>query len=286
MEYSPTLEPLISQIKEVTPPQRNELSSLLLQIHSGNTYARERAITMYMRMVIRIAVGYVEKTEVPFEDLVSEGTIGLIAAIDRYDASIHGYFTSYASLWIRQVLDRYVLYQKSLIHIPVHAYDLLIKIEKTIEPYPFDETMQNKKKISSEFNISIQEVERAMALLRPVISLNYYDEYEQDDTSEDDVLYDNCFDKIDFSELCCNDFDENCDKSELNLLLQDVINTLSDKERTILLYRTGLFNGHEYTLEQVGKFYGVTRERIRQIENKAIRKLRHPSRSKKIKAFL
>lgn len=286
LEASPTLETLISQVRSIVPPQKNELSSLLKQLRSGNTYARERAITMHMRMVIRIAVGYIEKTEVPLEDLVSEGTIGLMTAIDRYDESIHGYFSSYASLWIRQVLDRYVLYQKSLIHIPVHAYDLLLQIEQKIEPYPFDSTIANINKLATEHNISIQETERAIALLSPFLSLDEDIEDEQANLEFDEFIYgDEDSDIMNCKEMSYYDIEDQYYEKELHSNLLEAMKTLTEKERRVLSLRTGFTDGIEYTLEQVGNIFGVTRERIRQIEAKAIRKLRHPSRARKIKDY-
>jgi len=286
LELSPTLFPFVSQLKEVVPPQRNELSGLLLQIRSGNTYARERAIAMYIRMVIRIAVGYVYKTEVPLEDLVSEGTIGLMTAIDRYDESVHGYFSSYASLWIRQVIDRYVMYQKSLIHIPVHVYDMLLQIEKIIEPYPFDESQSNKQFLAENFNISICEVERAMLLLSPMISIDDDDYNEQDEINQDEIFFDDdSFEDKYPQEFCTSKLEDENDKNELKIQLLEGMKTLSEKERSILLLRYGMMNNIEYTLEQVGNHYGVTRERIRQIEAKALRKMRHPSGTRHFKGY-
>lgn len=260
LEMSPTLFPLISHLKEVVPPQKNELSRLMIQIRSGNMYARERAIAMYIRTVIRIAVGYVDKTEVPLEDLVSEGTIGLITSIDKYDESVHGYFTSYASLWIRQFIDRYILRQKSIIYIPIHAHELLNQVEKEIEQYNGDNLNDMKEYIAHNLSISLDKLEKALHLLNPLISIDYED-FESDYSSS--IQYFN--------------INRNYDNIELRRNLLMAINILTEREKAVLLLRNGFFNNIEYTLEQVGNHFGVTRERIRQIESKALRKLRQPS---------
>lgn len=256
LDLSPTLEPLIAQVKEIVPPQRNELSGLLLQIHSGNAIARERAIAMYIRLVIRIAIGYVDKTDVPLEDLISEGTIGLMTAIDRYDESIHGYFSSYASLWIRQVIDRYVLYQKSLIHIPVHVYNTLMQIEKIIESYSFDINELDIQVISKRCNIPICELEMAVKLLSPVLSIN---DNGNEENNENDIC---CADKR-FEDKYPNEFsvfqlEDNNDQKELRIHLLEAMKTISERERSILLLRYGLIDNTEFTLEQIGNHYGVT----------------------------
>lgn len=226
----PEMKNVIEQIRAIYPPQRGEIKGLFVQSRSGNKFAREKLIKMHLRMVLRIALQYMERTTIPVEDLFSVGCLGLIKAVDSYDEQNNTYFASYSSLWVRQNIDRYILDKKSLIRLPVYQSGKFDDIEVC----------------------SLDEI------------------LESDDNL---CLYDNF------------DIDEILDHHLLKEVMRKTLGKLSEKEAQIIKLRFGLIDNNEYTLEDVGAMYRVTRERIRQLEAKALRKMRHPSRSKIIKNY-
>ncbi len=226
----PNMKPAIDYIRTITPPQKGETKRLIAQVRSGNKFARERIIKMYMRMALKIAMQYDERTAIPAEDLFSVACIALIKAVDGYDEDNNAYFTSYASMWMSRYIERYIIDKAAVIRIPVY------QIEKmdAIEVDSLDEIMEN----------------------------------------------DEDFDLID--EVDIYDISES---HELALLLKRSLRTLSEKEEHIIKLRFGLEDGNEYTLEDIGESFNVTRERIRQLESTALRRMRHPTRARIIREF-
>lgn len=226
----PNMKTIIDKIRMITPPQKGEIKGLIVQSRSGNKFAREKLIKMYLRMVLRIALQYIDRTTLPVEDLFSVGCLGLIKAVDSYDEQNNSYFTSYSSLWIRQHIDRYIMDKEALIRLPVYQQSK----SDAIEVSSLDQMFDNDD------------------------DLDFYDNYDIYEISEHHLLKE---------------------------LMQKALSTLPEKEAQIIKLRFGLFDNNEYTLEDVGLMFNVTRERIRQLETKALRKMKHPTRARFIRDF-
>lgn len=226
----PEMKNVIEQIRAIYPPQRGEIKGLFVQSRSGNKFAREKLIKMHLRMVLRIALQYMERTTIPVEDLFSVGCLGLIKAVDSYDEQNNSYFASYSSLWIRQHIERYIMDKESMIRLPVYQNGKT----NAIKVYSLDEML---------------------------------------DSGDD--LY--CYDNFDIYEIS--------EHHLLKELMQKALETLPEKELEIIKLRFGLIDNNEYTLEDVGLMYRVSRERIRQLEAKALRRMNHPTRAKFIREF-
>lgn len=268
--WCPSLANLVNHINKIPPPQKREVNNLLKQAHNGNTYAKNKVINMYLRVVLRIALTYKEKTTYPIEDIVSEGIIGLITAVNKFDETQHTYFISYASFWIKQVIDRALIDKERLIRIPVHFYGVVQAVENARNC-----TQATNIKLINEIvnstEIEDDKVVLALNLLEPICSLEEYSsEYDMFQGHREVTDYYSIEELVEFDYFKSN--------------LHEILRTLTEKERKVISLRYGLFDGIEHTLEEVGNYFEVTRERIRQIEAKCFRKLRNESYVQKIKA--
>ncbi len=257
LDSYPQMKPIIEHIKNTIPPQKGEVDLLFQQMNSGNQYARKRLIEMHLRAALRATMNYDDSTTVPLEDIFSVACDGLISAVDSFDPYSNAYFASYASLWIKQRIDRYIIDNRSLIRIPIHAYSNVEWIQNIIEDYT---NTGNKKLRMIERKLDINEQEAMEWLKIAWISEILYLEDIQDDYES--YLSDN----LDIFEIV--------EQNDKNNDVMKALDILTSREKNVLVQRYGFIDNNCKTLEEIGEELSVTRERIRQIEAKALRKMR------------
>ena len=262
----------IGKIPLLTSEEEIELAQ---RIEQGDEEAKRRLAEANLRLVVSIAKKYVGRGML-FLDLIQEGNLGLIKAVEKFDYRKGYKFSTYATWWIRQAITRAIADQARTIRIPVHMVETinkLIRVSRQLvqdlgrEPLP--------EEIAREMNISEERVREILKIAQEPVSLET-PIGEEDDSHLGDFIED-------------HEAQAPADAAAFELLkeqLEDVLDTLSAREEKVLRLRFGLDDGRSRTLEEVGQYFGVTRERIRQIEAKALRKLRHPMRSKRLRDYL
>lgn len=284
MDLSENLQTLVEEIRTLPPPQYGELSVLTTQVANGNDFARERLISLYMRNALKIALSMTKQYELDIEDAVSAGLIGLINAVDRYDPNGFSVFPSYASMWIQQNIQRDCNPTWMDFYFPAHYQANLFRVyQMYVELTGGDNAGENDsdrifEKIATETDIDVIQVKKYIETVRT-----------QQGRLSLDSLIESCENgdvEYPFALICDSDHVlYEASVSLRNEVISDALSTLKERERQVIFLRYGFTDGKPKTLEEVGAEFNVTRERIRQIEAKAIRKLQHPARSKRLKEF-
>ncbi len=265
----------LKEIGKVSLLDANQENDLAKRMAEGDDEAKKKLVEANLRLVVSIAKRYVGRGML-FLDLIQEGNLGLIKAVDKFDYTKGFKFSTYATWWIRQAITRAIADQARTIRIPVHMVETinkLVRVSRQLvqelgrEPTP--------EELARELNMSVEKVREISKISQEPVSLET-PIGEEEDSHLGDFIPD-------------DDAPAPSEAASFVLLkeqLVDVLKTLTPREAKVLKLRFGLDDGRQRTLEEVGKEFHVTRERIRQIEAKALRKLRHPSRSKKLKDYL
>jgi len=262
----------IGKIPLLTPSQERELAR---RAQMGDKKAREKLITANLRLVVSIAKRYIGRG-LPFLDLIQEGNIGLLKAVEKFDWRKGYKFSTYATWWIRQAITRAIADQARTIRIPVHMVETINKLNRLIREYYQEHGEQPSiEELAKMMGKPVEKIEEILEAAKETISLEAPIGEDEDSTIGDFVADDSI---------------PSPKKEAMRMLIREevekVLRTLNPREAMVLKMRYGLLDGKAKTLEEVGQYFNVTRERIRQIEVKALRKLRHPSRSKYLKALL
>ncbi len=262
----------IGRIPLLTPDEEVELAN---RIAEGDEAARERLITANMRLVVSIAKHYVGRG-MPLLDLIQEGYSGLIKAVEKFDHTRGYKFSTYATWWIRQSITRSIADQARTIRIPVHMVERISRVKKMQTKLLHDRGQEpSVDELARELNMPVDKVQEVMRIAQDPVSLEAPVGEEEDSNLGDFIPDEDAPAPIDTAM-------KSVFKDELNKAL----NTLPEREREVLKFRYGVGYDRAHTLEEVGRQFRVTRERIRQIEAKALRKLRSQSKSKSLKVFL
>ena len=263
----------IGKVPLLTMEEEKEYAQRAMQ---GDEYAKNMLCESNLRLVVSVAKRYVGKTSMSFLDLIQEGNLGLLKAVEKFDYTKGFKFSTYATWWIRQAITRAMADQSRTIRIPVHMVETINKYVKVtrmlMQKLGREPTIEE---IAAEMGLSVAKVLEIKRTSQDPISLET-PMGEEDDGKMADIIED----ETSKSPM------ESASQSLLREQLLAVIDTLTPREQEVIRQRYGLMDGKQKTLEEVGREFSVTRERIRQIEAKALRKLKHPNRSKKLADFV
>lgn len=278
IEIDESLAPFIDEIRIITPPQHREWYNLILQAQNGNSYAKERIVLMYLRIVIKTALYHHQRYNISLSEAIQDGCIGLIIAVEKFEIGKQDNFSQYAPWWIRQYLMREAELAGTIFRYPVHHKDKMFLTYDIISQHNCDKCIDEKlcplliEEVSQKLECDYSEAVTWIHSLSPALSCEEMLETDENSFNDNDLFEEKLDDFLDYKEL----------KTNLDIILS----TLKERERKVIELRFGLGNYSEpKTLEEIGTIFNLTRERIRQIESKAIKRLRHPSRSKAIKSY-
>ena len=272
------LTQFINELRQIQPPQHREMQNLILQAKNNNHYAKNRIVEMYLRTVVRIAFWHHKKYQIPLAEAIQDGCMGLVIALNKYEVGRQDKFSTYSPWWIRQYIIRQTSTLNPLVYIPINLKDKLFGIYDILEHHYCNQCDSGKvcleivEEVSEKLICNQAEAEVYVNYLNTFESIEELMEKDECIFVDDGATEEQIF--IDYN------------REELKNTIAQMLKMLNSREKQVIMLRFGFNDGEKSTLEEIGNKFGLTRERIRQIEKKAFKKLRHPSRSKKLRWFL